>query len=410
MHIVEQLSNLVMFVSASASFYGDSYIRLPMENAHSETDIKLHFRTHQSEGLLFLAAGSPDYCVVELRMGMVRVRTDLGSGEAALSSPPGIRFDDWKWHSLHLSRTQENLQLTIDGLYTTSTQTPGRFFELNINYGLFLGGMGSFTDIFIGNLGSYRGCLRQVLFNHLDVFLGAKDHIDSLNVYGVTWDCSSEFGATSDQAISFLHNTSFMALPTLPARREGRVSFDIRTRSEDALLIYNSGRLHSSDFVAVEMLHGNIKLTVNKGDGVVELMSTDKVNDGHWHQVEVLVELSGARVTVDGVTEERYRIGTNRFLDLQGYLFVGGINLQSRGKAISKGLQSLSGIYGAAGSLIGCLQNIKVNGLRQGFTEAQVTRGLAAECVWSYPCLSNPCIQDAVCIEEGFYTYRQAQL
>ena len=377
-----------------------------MENANSETDIKLHFRTHQSEGLLLLAAGSPDYCVVELRMGMVRVRTDLGTGEAALSSPPGIRFDDWKWHNLHLSRKQENLRLTIDDIYTTSSKTPGRFFELNINSGIFLGGVGTFTDIFFGNLGSYRGCLRHVQFNDLDVVHGARQHFDPLNIYGVTWDCSAEFGATSDQAISYLHNTSFMALPTLPARSEGRISFDIRTRAEDALLIYNSGRLHSSDFFAVEMLRGNIKLTVNKGDGAVELMSVDKINDGLWNQIEVVVELSGARVSVDGVKEETYQSGTNRFLDLQGYLYVGGVSLQARGQAIGKGLRSLSGTYGPAGSLIGCLQNMKVNGVLQGFNEAQVTRGLTAECVWTYPCLSNPCIHDAICIEEGFYTYR----
>ena len=41
----------------AVSFYGDSYLRVPIEDARSEGDIRLHFRTHRSDGLLLLAAG-----------------------------------------------------------------------------------------------------------------------------------------------------------------------------------------------------------------------------------------------------------------------------------------------------------------------------------------------------------------
>ncbi len=333
------------------------------------------------------------------------MRIDLGSGEASLMSPPGIRFDDWKWHYLHMVRSQERIQLTIDGLYIRSTTTPGKFFELNINHGLFLGGVGAFTDIFFGNLINYRGCLRSIIFNSVDVFVEAKTQSDQLNIYGVSWDCSPEFGATSQQPISFLHNTSFVAFPHLPTRRAGRIIFDIRTRSEDALLFYNSGHLSSSDFMAVELLGGKIKLTVNKGSGEKDLISQGTVNDGTWHQVEVLIDLSLVRVTVDGQKDETRLASTNRFLDLHGHLYVGGVSLQTRGHAISKGLMSLSGHNAPAGSLVGCMQNIKLNGMLMGFREAVVTRGLRAECVWTYPCLSSPCIAGAECEEVGYHTF-----
>ena len=58
---------------------------------------------------MLLAAGSPDYCIVELKAGMVRVRLDLGSGEAVLGSPPGIKFDDWHWHHMHLVRNSDEV-------------------------------------------------------------------------------------------------------------------------------------------------------------------------------------------------------------------------------------------------------------------------------------------------------------
>lgn len=39
---------------------------------------------------------------------------------------------------------------------------PGRFHELNIHYGVFLGGMGDFTEVFLGLLDNFRGCMDQV--------------------------------------------------------------------------------------------------------------------------------------------------------------------------------------------------------------------------------------------------------
>ena len=227
-----------------------------------------------------------------------------------------------------------------------------------------------------------------------------------MNVYGVTWDCSAEFGATSQQAISFLYNTSFMALPALQSRQEARCSFDLRTRSSTALLFYNAGRLQSSDFFSVELVDGYPKITVNKGSGVGTLMSDRAVNDAIWHQIEVLIDLTSIRITIDGYKQEiRTNFGDNRFLDLHGNLFMGGVSLQARGPAITNGLASLTGMYAPAGSLIGCIQNVQINGMLQGFREAAITRGVQAECVWMYPCLSSPCIDGAQCLEQGYHTY-----
>ncbi len=299
------------------------------------------------------------------------------------------------------------VQLTIDGLYTTNTETPGRFFELNINRGVFLGGIGAFTDVFYGNFITYRGCLRRVQFNSINIIHSAKQQNDPLDVYGVSWDCSSEFGATSQQPISFTTNSSFAAFASLQARREGRVSFDLRTRSRTALLLYNTGETPSLDLFSIELVHGRLKITVNKGNGYTEVTSERRLNNGRWHQVEVVIEHAVIRVSIDGHrTETRTNFGDNSFLDLDGYCFVGGISLQSRAKAIDQGLASLAGENAAAGSLVGCMQNINLNGQLVGFRDVQVTRGLTPECVWTYPCLSNPCIRDAQCVEQGFYSYK----
>ena len=55
------------------------------------------------------------------------------------------------------------------------SQLPGRFYELNIHYGVFVGGMGDFNEIFLGNQKNFRGCMEAVLFNGLDVMVTAED-------------------------------------------------------------------------------------------------------------------------------------------------------------------------------------------------------------------------------------------
>ena len=383
-------------------------MRLPLEDASSETDVSIHFRSHRADGLLLLAAGSTDFCSVQLQDGAVRVRLDLGSGESSLRSPPGLTFDDQRWHHVHIVRSNRSIELIVDDIYRTRTSAPGRFVDLNI-YNVYLGAdVGSLPNSkFFGNFGRYRGCLRHLSFNAVDLFDVAKRSGDDADLYRVTWGCSAEFGATSDQPVSFLQNDSVIVFPRLGASLQNRVTFDVRTRSTDALLVFNSGRLQSSDFLAAEILGGYAVLTVNKGSGVVKLRSKGMINDGLWHQVELVVSPTAVRISVDGERrEKRTNFGDNRQLNLHADLNVGGVNLLDRRLAIDTGLGSLAGANAAAGSLIGCLQNFKVNGKLLGFREALLTHGLQPECLWSFACISNPCVEGAVCVEEGFYHYR----
>lgn len=57
----------------SVSFYGDSFVELNMAEASSQTSLQLRFRTSKPHGLLFLAAGKKDYCLMELRSGNLQV-------------------------------------------------------------------------------------------------------------------------------------------------------------------------------------------------------------------------------------------------------------------------------------------------------------------------------------------------
>nr|XP_045596302.1 neurexin-3-like [Procambarus clarkii] len=102
-----------------ASFFGSSYVALPLQEARSSTEISLRLKTHRADALLLLAAGNTDYCLVVLEGGALRVRINLGAGESELSSPPRLRLDDLFWHEVKISRNTAEMSLTIDNIHTT---------------------------------------------------------------------------------------------------------------------------------------------------------------------------------------------------------------------------------------------------------------------------------------------------
>lgn len=46
---------------------------------------------------------------------------------------------------------------------------PGKFFELNIHYGVYVGGQGDFSELFLGHGEWLRGCLADVVYNGVQV-------------------------------------------------------------------------------------------------------------------------------------------------------------------------------------------------------------------------------------------------
>ena len=119
------------------------------------------------------------------------------------------------WHELELHRRDAELTLVVDSVHNTYLDIPGRFYELNVKYGVFVGGVGGFSELFLGNVPNFRGCIDDVIFNNHDILkVAATSSMSETIVYAVTWNCSDEFEAQSQQAISFM--------------KKGKNSVDIR--------------------------------------------------------------------------------------------------------------------------------------------------------------------------------------
>ncbi|KAK8735873.1 hypothetical protein OTU49_005359, partial [Cherax quadricarinatus] len=379
-----------------ASFFGASYVSLPLQEARSSTEISLRLKTHRADALLLLAAGNTDYCLVVLEGGALRVRINLGAGESELSSPPRLRLDDLFWHEVKISRNTAQMTLIIDNIHTSRITLPGRFHELNIHYGVFLGGMGDFNEVFLGLLDDFRGCMDQVTYNGLEILREAQEDTKTSEVYGVEWECSSEFDAAPDVAISFIKPGAYVAFQEAYPRTGGSIKMEIKTQSEHAVLLYNTGPPSRSDFIALEIYEGHLRLLLDKGNGAIGLNSSIYISDGVWHKVEAHFKPAYMELSVDDHIEDQpTHVGENKFFDLSGYLFVGGVEVNKQSRAVSQGAKN------GDKSLEGCIQNVSIGERSLTIRDAQVTQGIKAECHWAYPCLKNPCVDGSRCIQEG---------
>lgn len=101
-----------------ASFYGGSYISVPLKEAKSSTDIRFKFRTRLPNALLLLVAGPIDHCIIRLDGGRIKISINLGAGESEVSTPHNLILNDLKWHEVLIIRKEANISVVVDNVHT----------------------------------------------------------------------------------------------------------------------------------------------------------------------------------------------------------------------------------------------------------------------------------------------------
>lgn len=328
---------------------------------------------------------------------------NLGSGEAVMFSARGVRLDDSRWHSVVVNRTSDTAILEIDGITQGQTTMPGTYYDLNVDIGVLLGSKGNLKKDFGSTLKPFRGCLKEVVFNDRDVLSEAKALRNPRNSYQVSWYCDDDIFARSDSPISFSSDSSFVAFPFLRIypNQDAVFSCDFKTRSSDAIILFNSGSGSTwEDYLAIELVGGKITMAMDKGSGVIELYVNKNVNDGKWHQLEVTVSQSVAKLQVDSLKNtSRSHLGGKKMLNLANHLYVGGIGYGIRSNAIKLGLAALQGGSAMRGSIMGCVRNIKMNSRSYSFRQIEMSRLVDSSCAWNFPCADDPCVVGASCVE-----------
>ncbi|XP_074712314.1 chondroitin sulfate proteoglycan 4-like [Strix uralensis] len=363
----------------AVSFYGNSFVELNVTEASSQTSLQLRFRTSKPHGLLFLAAGKKDYCLMELCSGNLQLRINFGVGEQVLRSQQRSQLNDLAWHLVELHHKHDNVTLVIDNHDRTSAKMPGILYELNIDYGFYLGGTNKLdVPYLVEAVPGFRGCIDDVLFNQLDILMPLRPSPGFKNVHEVLVGCSDEFFAGEDEPISFFSSRSYVSFPSWNVDDEGILEYTLQTSAARGLLLYHPGQ--AGDFIAMEIEDGLIKAYVGKHKSRTQLSSRRSVNDSHWHYVELRFTAGYLQLTLDEDIVKKSLPPHSKLPLLKGSLFVGGVDDTTRSEVIKLELISVSGKYARGGSFKGCLRDLKANSEKKSLKNVLVTKDVSAGC------------------------------
>lgn len=138
--------------------------------------IIFRFKTAKRNGLLLECGNGRDYFLIELYRGFILLRWNLGFGELNVHVREKA-CDDNEWHSVRVTRNQNQLTLTLDGTLQISRRFPGKFISFDLRHGegdIFIGGMP--TSHFLSSSRSsginFEGCLQEINFNGVDIVQG----------------------------------------------------------------------------------------------------------------------------------------------------------------------------------------------------------------------------------------------
>uniref|UniRef100_A0A8C2D7K7 Si:dkeyp-41f9.3 n=1 Tax=Cyprinus carpio TaxID=7962 RepID=A0A8C2D7K7_CYPCA len=323
----------------------------------SQTSFHVRFRTSGPSGLLFLAAGETDFLWVGLHSGRVQVRIQLGSGERSVWSEKGFPLNDLTWHTLELQHDNDNITLTVDKNSITSAKMPGPDFELDVQDGLFVGGVGDLEKSYLSSNETpfgFRGCLDEVLFNEHNLLSSLRPYSGYKMIHEVSLGCSPQFSGTVNDSISFFSSKAYMSLPTWDVPQEGVFECELHTVHSEGILLYSSAG--NGNYFALEIQKGHLVAVIKIGVTKTSLRSLMVINDGAWHILRLYLSPLNLQFTLGGVDVSTYT-------EVHKY-----------------GLLSMVGKHIGGVSFKGCLRNIRINYQRMGLPKALVTKDISVGC------------------------------
>ena len=214
---------------------------------------------------------------------------------------------------------------------------------------------------------NFRGCLKQVIYKadaiSLDVLELARKNEPLLRRTGNV-DYSGCKDLQSFQPVTFRTPESFIRLEKWNARENGSLEFKFQTTEDRGLLFYNSGG-RGGDFVHLEIFNGYLRFGISVGGVVqdlpmVQIFNTTKVNDGKVHAVKVTrvtppQTVGTVQITLDSTPRLFSISGDYQYLDLDNYLFIGGVD-----PTIPISRTAYTGVLRRG--LVGCISDMEING------------------------------------------------
>ena len=153
--------------------------------------------------------------------------------------------------------------------------------------------------------------------------------------------------------VTFKSNQGYVMLPQFKAYSTFAMNFQFKTIQSNGLLFYNAGK--GNDFLAVELVNGNINYVFNVGSGprTVTTNIADPLNYNKWHDIVILrptLQQHILRVDYSYTKTDNLPDSTSVHYDLEGDLYIGGV-MKSMYNALPKQIKSRHGYQGCMASL-----------------------------------------------------------
>lgn len=200
--------------------------------------------------------------------------------------------------------------------------------------------------------------------------------------------------------VSFLNDESCLILPKIGSFQKSlMIQFHFKTSQENGLIFYQPGE--NDDFLAIELINGQLRYSFSLGDGIHRLESKmkQKLNDNRWHLVSIWRSTkTDHELSVDAHTF-KHSLAPSGHLDfnLVDNFYLGGLkDHNSFEKLVRKGHIMLN--HGFKG----CLASIEINSRLPDFDEifentehavvGQIKRGCE-----EFACEQGFCKNNGVC-------------
>lgn len=365
---------------------GNGYITYDLRSESIATKINhitLSFKTFHPSGLLVHGSGSQgDFITIELVHGQIRFTINLGSTKTISGKHTviiGDNLSDNKWHEVRVDRNQRAVVLQVDE-ERNQTTTPGSFVSLDLDRFLFIGGLERSSS---GNYGlvtagpGFIGCMKNLYFDHTDIFYGAKDELFDYETHGfVRFVCpNSEY-----VPVNFPSPDTHLKL-SRHSPKKFTVDLFFRTYDGNGVLVYKQS---NNSRVYLKIASGSIELEIRVGtDKPIRISEGDDLHDGMWHHVIAGVSGKDLWLKLDTRPELRHE---NPWLssigDFRSRVYI-GYGTQNEG-------------------FVGCMHRIKLNGNPVNLIHlsgSKISGAVINHCGISSKCFPNPCRNEGQCFQ-----------
>ncbi|KAM3860333.1 laminin subunit alpha-1 [Diretmus argenteus] len=282
-----QAASIKVAVQADRSCVRSYRPELQSSNVNTLT---LTVKTSSPDNLLFYLGGNTtaDFLALEMHDGKVSMVWDVGSGSKTLEYP-GLDINNNRWTRINATRFGVHGSLSVHQLESESgpspavtAASPGRARVLDIDHNtvIYIGGLGAHTEkpSALG-VSSFQGCLGEASLNERNIGLWNYQRREG--------DCRGCFSSPQAEETSFHFDGSGFSLVQKSLRSTSTsIVLLFKTLSPGGLLLYLASN-NTRDFLSMELVGGQVRLTFDLGSGLLTLTSTRKYNTGVWYKITI---------------------------------------------------------------------------------------------------------------------------